>query len=146
MSVELRVMVETDKEQVIAMMRDFYNSPAVYTNGSEEIFISDVEHCVNDCPFFEGYVFEDAGKLVGYGMVAKSFSAEFGKPCIWLEDLYIMEEYRSMGLGSRYFQMIDEKYPDTVRRLEVEEENEGAVRLYKKLGYTVIPYMEMMKE
>ena len=42
--------------------------------------------------------------------------------------------------------MIDEKYPNTVRRLEVEEENEGAVRLYKRLGYTVLPYMEMMKE
>ena len=32
-----------------------------------------------------------------------------------------------------------------VIRLEVEEENERAVRVYKKSGFTVLPYMEMKK-
>ncbi|MBR6634987.1 MAG: GNAT family N-acetyltransferase, partial [Clostridia bacterium] len=70
---------------------------------------------------------------------------EFGKPCIWLEDLYISPECRGMGIGSAFLKLTEEKYPDSVFRLEVEEENEGAVKLYRKNGFTVLPYMEMKK-
>ena len=141
----IRKMIPADREAVLGMMRVFYASPAVLSNGSEEIFRADVENCVNDSPYLEGYVFEEAGALVGYGMLAKSFSTEFGKPCIWLEDLYIREPYRGLGLGSRFLRFVGEKYPNAVLRLEVEEENERAVHVYQKCGFEVIPYMEMKK-
>lgn len=31
-------------------------------------------------------------------------------------------------------------------RLEVERENRGAVHLYRKSGFEILPYMEMKKE
>ena len=92
--VTIRAMAREDAPAVIEMMRVFYTSPAVLSNGSEEIFAADVENCVNDSPYLEGYVFEENGELLGYGMLAKSFSTEFGKPCIWIEDLYIRVAYR----------------------------------------------------
>ena len=67
--------------------------------------------------------------------IAKSFSTEFGKPCIWIEDLYIKSEYRGLGLGSYFLNYIKEKYQDSVLRLEVEAENERAVKVYKKCGF-----------
>ena len=91
-------------------------------------------------------MFQDGEEVQGYAMVAKSFSTEFGKPCIWIEDLYIKPEYRGMGIGSKFFQYIEEKYPDAVKRLEVEEENERAIKVYEKNGFEVLPYMEMKKE
>lgn len=78
-------------------------------------------------------------------MIAKSFSTEFGKLCIWIEDLYIREQYRGLGIGSSFFTFLEEKYPGTLFRLEVEEENERAVKVYTKRGFTVLPYMEMKK-
>ena len=78
-------------------------------------------------------------------MVAKSFSTEFGRPCMWIEDMYIKQEYRGTGIGSQFFEFIEKKYPDTILRLEVEEENERAINVYKKCGYEVLPYMEMKK-
>ena len=93
----------------------------------------------------EGCVFEADGAICGYAMIAKSFSTEFGKPCVWIEDLYLEEEYRGKGLGSAFFGFIEEKYPDSMFRLEVEAENEAALRLYKKRGYDTLPYMEMKK-
>lgn len=78
-------------------------------------------------------------------MLAKSFSTEFGKNCIWIEDLYIKDEYRGMGIGSNFFKYIEEKYTDVVFRLEAEEENERAVKVYKKTGYKELPYYEMIK-
>ena len=146
MSNTIREMVKEDKNSVLAMMRGFYASPAVWSNGSEEIFNSDIDNCVGECPYVEGYIFENDKEIQGYAMVAKSFSTEFGKPCIWIEDLFLKQEYRGLGIGSRFFEYIEKKYPDAIMRLEVEEENENAIRVYKKNGYDFLPYLEMKKE
>lgn len=141
----IEVMTKEHAEEVIEMMRTFYASPAVHTNGSEEIFQNDVRNCINDSPYLEGYVFIEDDRLLGYAMVAKSFSTEYGKPCIWIEDIYIKPEYRGRGLGSRFFSFIEAKYPEALLRLEVEEENERAVYVYRKNGFEEMPYMEMKK-
>ncbi len=130
---------------VIEMMREFYSSPAVLTSGSEEIFRNDVEECISGSPYLEGYVFTEGDAVVGYAMAAKSFSTEFGKPCIWIEDIYLKPGYRGGGAGTAFFGFIEEKYPNVLFRLEVEEENERAVRVYRKNGFEVLAYMEMKK-
>ena len=145
MSCVIRPMEEKDASQVLEMMRVFYASDAVLSNGSEEIFRADIDHCLSGSPYVEGYVFEDEGQLQGYAMVARSYSTEFGKPCVWLEDIYVKEQYRGLGIGSRFLGLMAETYPDAVLRLEVEEENARAVHVYQKCGFEVIPYMEMKK-
>lgn len=141
----IRAMEQKDRAQVIDMMRTFYASPAVLSNGSDEIFSADVDNCIGACPFIEGYVFEGKDGLQGYAMLAKSFSAEFGQPCIWVEDLYVAEPYRGLGIGSRFLKFAEEKYPGHIFRLEAEEENQRAVHVYKKRGFQVLPYLEMIK-
>lgn len=145
MSIKIRYMNEGDRDTVIEMMRVFYASPAVLSNGSEEIFKADVDGCVGDCPFLEGYIIEDGDTVQGYGMVAKSFSTEFGKPCVWIEDVYIKDDFRGKGTGSLFLNYIAEKYEGCLIRLEVEEENERAVQVYKKCGFELLPYMEMKR-
>jgi len=146
MNTIIRKMIESDKTTVMEMMRVFYASPAVLSNGSDEIFENDIENCVNDSPYLEGFIFENGGEVQGYGMIAKSFSTEFGKPCIWIEDLYFKPEYRGLGIGSMFFAYLEKTYTNHIFRLEVEEENERAVRVYRKNGFEVLPYMEMKKE
>lgn len=145
MSTHIRRMERRDAECVLEMMRVFYASPAVLSNGSEEIFRADVEHCVNDSPYLEGYVMEEQGQICGYAMAAKSFSTEFGRPCIWLEDLYVRKEFRGKGIGKGLLRFLSERYPGHLLRLEVEAENEGAIRLYESCGFSVLPYVEMKK-
>lgn len=146
MSTIIRKMTESDRQSVVDMMRTFYHSPAVWTNGSEEIYNNDVTACVGDSPYAEGFIFERGTEICGYGMIAKSFSTEFGKTCIWIEDLYLKEEYRGEGIGSKFFAYLEEKFPNTIMRLEVEEDNTRAMTVYKKNGYEILPYMEMKKE
>ena len=160
----IRLMTREDAPHIIDMMRVFYASPAVLSNGSEEIFRNDVENCVNDSPYLEGYVMERVyepenhshienaeaverleTEILGYGMVAKSFSTEFGKPCMWIEDLYLKEDARGQEIGSSFLNYIAEKYPEAILRLEVEEENERAIHTYRKCGFEVLPYMEMKR-
>ena len=142
-----RPMEESDKTAVIDMMRGFYSSEAVHTNGSEEVFSNDVDACVSDCPYASGYVFvREDGSVCGYSMLSHSYSTEYGRPVIWIEDLFLEEDARGMGLGERLFDFVKEKYPDHIHRLEVEETNLRAIRLYKKSGFTTLPYAEMIRE
>ncbi len=141
----IRKMTRADKPSVMEMMRVFYASPAVSTNGSDEIFSRDIDECTSESHYLEGYVFERDGELQGYAMVAKSFSTEFGKPCAWIEDIYVVPKFRGGGLGGAFLEFIQGEHPECIFRLEVEAENEGAVRLYEKSGFGVLPYMEMKK-
>ena len=142
----IRLMKEQDKNEVIEMMTVFYASEAVSTNGSREIFESDFNNCINSCPYLEGYVFEENDKICGYAMVAKSFSTEFGKPCIWIEDLYIKEEYRHKKLGSLFFDFLKDNYKDTIQRLEVDKHNVFAIKAYKKNNFDEVDYLQFIRK
>lgn len=138
-------MTKNDEDAVIGMMRVFYASDAVLTNGSEEIFENDFNACVGSSPYAEGYVFKDGKNYLGYAMLAKSFSTEFGKNCVWIEDLYLTPSARGLGIGKAFFALLREKYPDEVLRLEAERENTRAIALYEKCGFEELPYVEMIK-
>lgn len=143
--IEIVPMGAEHREAVLSMMRAFYRSPAVLSDGSEEIFTADVEACIGECPYLTGYVFIDAGAVAGYAMTAHSFSTEFGRPCVWIEDLYLLPPYRGQGLAGRFFAFLDEKHPGAIQRLEAEPENAPALRAYRKAGFEVLPYTEMKK-
>lgn len=142
---QIEVLTEKYAEDVLEMMRVFYHSPALYTNGSEEIYFNDIQNCINENPYLKGFVFIENDIVAGYAMLARSFSTEFGKPCIWIEDLYIKPDYRNKGYGTKFFAFIEQKYPDALFRLEVEKENKAAIRLYEKNGFDELPYTELKK-
>ena len=143
MDFEIRQIHINDKKEIIAMMKTFYSSDAVFTNGSEEIFENDFLNCLNSSPYLEGYVFCSGVNILGYSMIAKSFSTEFGKPCLWFEDLYVKPEYRGNVIIPEFVEYIKQKYPDNIFKLEVEKENTHAVHVYKKKGFKELPYVEM---
>lgn len=143
MNFEIRKMCIDDRDEIISMMKIFYSSDAVFTNGSDEIFENDFLNCINETPYLEGYVFYSDNKVLGYAMIAKSFSTEFGKSCLWFEDLYVKSEYRGNGIVPKFVEYIKQKYPESIFRLEVERENTHAVHVYKKKGFKELPYVEM---
>lgn len=148
-NITLRAMKKSDRAEVREMMREFYSSGATLTGGSDEIFNRDISECLSDSPFLEGYVFsfrDSDSSLWGYAMTAHSYSTEFGRRCVWIEDLYLREEARGMGLASHFFDLLEEKYPDAVFRLEAENENGHAMEVYKNRGFCEFPYLEMIND
>ena len=141
---KIRKIKQEDKHEILSMMQEFYSSDAVFTNGSNEIFETDFETCINNSPFLDGYVFYNEEKILGYAMLAKSFSTEFGKICIWIEDLYLKEYCRGKVIIPEFINYLKSVYPDVIFKLEVEEENSHAVHVYKKCGFKELPYSEMI--
>ena len=143
---QIRKMKPSDESEVLAMMLPFYSSPAVFTNGSETIFRRDFAECISDSPFLEGFILEDDGFILGYSMLAHSFSTEFGKPCVWIEDIYLKPEARGKSFGPEFLTFVRKTYPQAILRLEVEADNTPAVSAYQKSGFETLPYLEMLNQ
>ena len=144
MDITIRPMRRSDANTVVEMMRDFYTSPAVITNGSEKIFAANVENCLGGSDFVEGFVFVSGDKIIGYGMTAHGYSTEFGGECIWIEDIFIAAEWRGHGVGTKFIRHVKERYPDKIFRLEVDADNVNALDFYKRLGFKALPYLELI--
>ncbi len=142
----IRYMDEKDRPEVMTMMDTFYSSDAILGDPDPRIFRKDFDECVSDSPFVEGFVFTDLeGKPKGYSMIVHSYSTEFGKPVIWIEDMYLEEDLRGLGAASAFFGYLEHTYPDHIHRLEAEPENEHAIEVYRRNGFKEIPYFEMIR-
>ena len=136
-------MQRGDENFVLDMMKKFFGSPATITDGSEKIFAANVKNCPDDSTCADGFVFVDGKKIIGYAVTAKSYSTEFGGECIWLEDIFVEEEYRGRGVGSKFLRHVKKIYPQKIFRLESEADN-AALNLYKRFGFKKLPYLEMI--
>lgn len=144
MEITIRKIQRDDSEIVIDMMRKFYTSPSVITNGSEKIFAANVKNCLDDSICAEGFVFVAEEKIIGYGITAHSYSTEFGGECIWIEDIFVEAQYRGHGIGSKFIRFVKARYPDKILRLEAEAGNDSALELYKHFGFKELPYLELV--
>lgn len=77
-------------------------------------------------------------KFVGYMIIAKLFSFEFGGHIAFLDELYISEKARGKGLGKKAVKFaqqyaVEEKLKKLF--LEVEAHNISASELYKKMSF-----------
>ena len=141
---KIRKMRRDDKDAVIKMMREFYTSAAVITNGSEKIFAANVDNCTGGSNLVEGFIFEIDGEIIGYGILAKGYSTEFGGECIWIEDIFVEENFRGRGIGAKFIQHVKEIHAGKILRLESERGNSKALAFYKKFGFEELPYLELV--
>jgi len=144
----IRKMTPADKEYYLKFTDDFHHSDAVLAPIDTACYERTFQSVISGSPYVEGFIFERDGKVIGHSIVAFSFSTEVGGECLWIEEIYILPQYRGLGTGKEFFAFLFETYKDRIRRfrLEVEEENEGAVRLYKSLGFKFLAYDQMIKD
>lgn len=146
MKFTIRKISHKDKDEFMAMSRAFYASDAVLhpidDKHHEDAFWEMVaSQRYLDCLFFE------AGKnILGYALLAKSYSREAGGLVIWIDELYVKPEYRDQGIGKSVLNWMEKVYPAARYRLELEQNNVNAAKLYEKMGYRPLPYVQMVKD
>lgn len=144
----IRKLEQADFDTVLSMMLVFYASDALLVHPSEEVLRKTLTDALADTPYLETFGFEENGILAGYGMVAMSYSTEAGGLCAWIEDIYIAPEYRGKGFGTSFLAFVKNRYENRVARirLEAEPENERAMAVYRKAGFEVLGYTQLVKE
>ncbi|MCB0641043.1 MAG: GNAT family N-acetyltransferase [Phaeodactylibacter sp.] len=78
-------------------------------------------------------------QLVGYALTINYWSNEYGGNYISIDEMYILPEYRSQGIASRFFEYLQQaRFPEAVAfELQVMPANTRALQLYLRLGFQI---------
>jgi len=81
---------------------------------------------------------ERSGAAIGYAAVAFGFSLELGGRDAILDELYVRQAFRGIGVGRRALEVVEAGCRErgvVVLHLEVDETDERAQRFYANAGY-----------
>ena len=149
MTFSLRAGTPADIPAVLALIKqlaEYEKAPLEVSNTPEQMLIDGF----SENPIFHLIVAETSGNatlennqkiMVGMAITYYRYSTWKGR-VLYLEDLYILPEYRRFGLGERFFALLLEKAKqDKCQRVswQVLDWNEPAINFYKKLGATLDP-------
>lgn len=144
---EIRDFIPDDWQMYKTFSEDFYSGGATLYPTKEEYLRATFDACCERSPYTRGIMFLQEGKPAGYGLLSFTWSAEVGGLVVLLEEIYIAPDWRGHGMGKFFIQWAMDTYPEAKRyRLEACESNPGAVRLYEKMGFTYLEYLQMVKE
>ncbi len=124
-----------DVDAVLSLMRQLAEH-----EGLSQFFLltSEALHqaCFGKPRRMELIVAETKGEIVGYATLLIQFSPWMGRDYLFLDDLYVRDEVRGLGIGTRLLRQVGalalERGADV--RWHVEMENRSAQKLYRALG------------
>ena len=91
---------------------------------------------------FPVYAVSDEGVLTGY------IVCRIDKPCLWVEHIFVREDYRRRGVATMLFNKAEEiaasMGENTVYNF-VHPNNEGMIHFLRSKGYTVLNMIEIRK-
>lgn len=141
----IRDFLPDDRTEFLQMCSDFYSGDAVAHAVNPIHFTRTFDQLMEKNHFIRGLAIEHDGAIAGYCQLSFTWSNEAGGLAVWIEELYIKPEFRNLKLGSGIIDFIKNEYSNAARlRLEVSEENQAAMRLYKRLGFQDLPYLQMV--
>jgi len=136
MSIEIRKMSESDVSGVIALLHEFaeFENLGEFCQVTQEKLLAAM---FGEGAFVEGLIAHDGETPVGYALFYPCFASFRGQRGVFLEDIYVMADYRRHSLGlamlkeiaktarARGFERID---------FQVLNWNTPAIKFYKKHG------------
>ncbi len=143
----IRDIQESDRQEFFQMAKEFYGGPACDHDVPTEHFEATLQECMRSKEYSRVLMLEDETGVVGYFLLAITWSNEAGGITIWLDELFFKSSSRGKGYGTEVFDWVEKEYPHAKRfRLEATYSNERAISLYSRLGYKELHYYQMIKE
>jgi GNAT superfamily N-acetyltransferase len=98
-----------------------------------------IKDMCSEHPRFDAYLAEVDARAVGYAIVFETYSSFLALPTLYLEDLFVLQEYRGRNVGYALFKsMVAEAYRRGCGRMDwaVLDWNQLAIDFYKRIGAT----------
>ncbi|MFM8438688.1 MAG: N-acetyltransferase family protein [Candidatus Kapaibacterium sp.] len=92
---------------------------------------------LGDSPRLDAFLLRSDGVVAGYLLLLATYSSFRAQPTLYIEDIYLREEFRRMGLGSKTLRFVlEEARRRSCGRIEwqVLDWNTPAVSFYEKIG------------
>lgn len=135
MKIKIDKIVESDFESLIALFQEFAlfeKLPDMMTNS--------VEQMEREKEYLHGFTAKnEKGEIVGYATHFFTYQTWTGK-CLYMDDLYIREQYRGKGLGTLLINKVIEFAKESKcnkMRWQVSNWNHPAITFYENLGAKV---------
>ncbi len=139
-----RPIKESDRELYLKYVDIFYHTDAVNSPVPRENYTATFNELMRSDDYLRCYIFEWDNVPCGFALLSKTFSQEAGGFSVTIEEIYIDEEYRGRGLATEFFEFLKRESHAMRLRIEVEDYNEGAKRLYERMGFELLPYLQMV--
>ena len=123
-----------------ALVLEFIKQLAVYEKMIDDVVATEEnleESLFGETPFAHVVISEYKLQPVGFALFFTNFSTFLGKPGIYLEDLFVLPEYRGKGFGKTLLAFLAKIAVDNgFGRVEwsVLNWNEPAINVYKNIG------------
>jgi GNAT superfamily N-acetyltransferase len=137
--ITIRAARKGDENAIMELIRAlalYEKAPEQVSNTSEDLGKHLFEEHICDA-----IVAEEGDKIVGFALFYTNYSTWKGK-CLYLEDFFVLPEYRMHGIGSLLFdEVVRIAKERKVRRMDwqVLEWNEPAINFYKKKNSVLDP-------
>ncbi len=135
-----------EKELYFDYVDRFYHSDAVEAPVPPSHYEATFNELMRSDDYLKCYIFEQEDKPCGFALLSKTFSQEAGGASVTIEEIFIDEEHRGKGLATEFFEFLKSKENISRLRIEVESDNDGARRLYERMGFKLLPYLQMVIE
>ncbi len=142
----IRYLEKRDAEECVKMLEEFYQTDAVSHKIPTEYMQNSVDLALNNSPYIKILMCEIEGKYAGFCTLSFTLSTEAGGVVVFIEELYIRDEFKGQGLGTAIMKFIRDEFDKDVKRyrLEVTEHNVKAIKLYEKIGFEGLSYKQMV--
>lgn len=100
------------------------------------------QHLFGAHPYVEAILAEVQSKPIGFALFFHNYSTFLTQPGIYLEDLFVLPEYRRQGIGKALIKHLAQLAVErNCGRLEwsVLDWNESAIAFYQRMGASVLP-------
>ena len=141
----IRKICAADRERYLQMAHDFYHSEAVLHPVPQAHLERSFDEMLRSEDYMLGLIFESEGRTAGYALLCKTWSQEAGGMTVWIDELFVLPEYRGRGLGKALFAALEDWAPAARYRLEIEPDNHRAEKLYRSLGFEPLGYAQLLK-
>jgi GNAT superfamily N-acetyltransferase len=134
----VRKATPSDAETILSLVDALadYEQLARPDAGAKKRLVQDM---FSERPRLQAFLAECENKPAGYAFVFETYSSFLALPTLYLEDLFVLPEYRNKKAGYALFTaMVEEAYRRGCGRMEwtVLDWNQLAIDFYKRLGAT----------
>ncbi len=142
----IRFIEKKDAEACATLLKEFYATDAVCHDIPNENIERTIELALADSPYVKIIISESDGHYEGFCTLSFTYSSEAGGIVTLIEEIYVRDDFKGKGIGTKIFEFVRSEFDHKTKRyrLEVVSENVGAIKLYERLGFEELPYMQMI--